>query len=44
VHVTSIPLGDGVRMFARGRRPVRLETIAAGDTGHITELRYGMWR
>jgi hypothetical protein len=42
VHVTSIRLGDGVRMFARGGRPVRLDTIAAGDTGQITELRYGV--
>jgi hypothetical protein len=44
VNVTPNLLGDGVRMFARSGRPVRLETIAAGDTGQITELRYGVRR
>jgi hypothetical protein len=44
VNVTPILLDDGVRMFARSGRPVRLETIAAGDTGQITELRYGVRR
>jgi hypothetical protein len=44
VNVTPILLDDGVRMFARSGRPVRLETIAAGDTGEITELRYGVRR
>lgn len=42
VNVTPILLDDGARMFARSGRPVRLETIAAGDTGQITELRYGV--
>jgi hypothetical protein len=44
VNVTPILLDDGARMFARSGRPVRLETIAAGDTGQITELRYGVRR
>jgi hypothetical protein len=42
VNVTPILLGDGDWMFARSGRPVRLETIAAGDTGQITELRYSV--
>jgi hypothetical protein len=36
VNLTPILLGDGDWMFARSGRPV---TIAAGDTGQITELR-----
>jgi hypothetical protein len=44
VNVTPILLGDRVRMFVRSGRPVRLETIATGDTGEVTELRDGVRR
>jgi dihydrofolate reductase len=41
VQVTPILLGDGVRLFSRpDGQPIKLEKLAAGESGQITDIRY----
>jgi dihydrofolate reductase len=41
VQVTPILLGDGVRLFSRpDGQPIKLDKIAGGESGQITDIRY----
>ena len=41
VQVTPILLGDGVRLFSRSDgQPIKLEKLAAGESGQVTDIRY----
>lgn len=40
IHLAPVLLGDGIRLYEnRGAAPVRLERVALGQSGQITDLR-----